>query len=95
MKTIRISYFLVLIIFTIGSPIRLLASNGGSIQGSVVDAEKQETIVAAAVELLSKSDSTLVKGMITDEKGNYTFDVITSYSIHYTKLYEFFFFSPF
>lgn len=50
--------------------------NPGKVEGIVMDAQSSLSVIAAKVELISASDSALVKVMLTDIDGKYSFNDI-------------------
>ena len=58
------------------NPLYLLASEPGQVKGIVVEAETSRPIPYASIELLSGKDSTLLKGIVTDNDGSYLLDNI-------------------
>ena len=78
MKPFKFNYLkptisLAILLFSVS----LMAQNG-KVQGTVVDAENFKTIEAATVELLRKQDSSLVKGVITNQEGVYAFNNVAN-----------------
>lgn len=58
------------------APLLHAESRNGRIEGSVIDAKNHKVVEAAAVELLQKTDTSLVTGVITDADGRYSFSQV-------------------
>lgn len=68
-----VAIFLSIVFF---NPFYLLASDTGQVKGVVVDTETAQPLPFASVELLRSTDSTLIKGVVTGNDGNYLLDNI-------------------
>jgi outer membrane receptor protein involved in Fe transport len=69
----KLNYWLATALFMFVSALNTYGLNPGKVEGAVTDAQSSLSVIAAKVELIRATDSTLVKVILTDIDGKYSF----------------------